>query len=157
MHKTSFSTEDMGVCYPSLRNGSMEILAEALIAFATLVASSLAALISLAIPPLRRFTLAILITPPAAVSLYFICGLLPNTQTVCGPDLIWGNCTSTRAELGGWAIWLVASLVALAVGYWGQRVLQSVLRHGFDSAPMSIYRHRPRWSRVGSYPPDSAS
>ena len=48
-------------------------------------------------------------------------------------------------------------LVALAVGYWGQRVLQSVLRQGFDSAPMSIYRHRPRWSRVGSYPPDSAS
>jgi hypothetical protein len=135
----------------------MEILAEALIAFAALVASSLAALISLAIPPLRRFTLAILITPPAAVSLYFICGLIPNTQTVCGPDLFWGNCTSTRAELGGWAIWLAFSLFAMAVGYWGQRVLQSALRHGFDSAPMSIFRNRPRWSRGASHPFDSNS
>jgi hypothetical protein len=135
----------------------MEIFAEALIALATLIVSSLASLISLAIPPLRRFTLAILITPPAAVSLYFICGLIPDTEAVCGPDLIWGNCTSTRAEVSGWAIWLACSLLAVAAGYWGQRVLQNALRHGFDSAPMSIYRHRPRWSRVGSYPTDTDS
>jgi hypothetical protein len=135
----------------------MEIFAEALIAFGALVASSLAALISLAVPSLRRFALAILITPPAAISLYFICGLIPNTGSVCGTDLIWGNCASTRAELSGWAIWLAFSLCAMAVGYWGQRLLQSALRHGFDSAPMSIYRHRPRWSRVGSYPTDSNS
>jgi hypothetical protein len=135
----------------------MEILAEALIALATLIASSLAALISLAIPSLRRFTLAILITPPAAVSLYFVCGLIPNTRAVCGTDLIWGNCASTQAELSGWAIWLVCSLLAMAVGYWGQGLLHSALRHGFDSAPMSIYRNRPRWSRVGSYPTDSNS
>lgn len=135
----------------------MEILAEALIALATLIASSLAALISLAIPPLRRFTLAILITPPAAISLYFICGLIPNTQAVCGPDLIWGNCTSTRAELSGWAIWVACSLCAMAIGYWGQRVLHHALRQWFNSAPMSIYRHRPRWSRVASHPGDSDS
>lgn len=135
----------------------MEILAEALIALATLIASSLAALISLAIRPLRRFALAILITPPAAISLYFICGLIPNTQVVCGPDLIWGSCTSTRAELSGWAIWLTCSLCAMLLGYWGQRVLHNALRHWFDSAPMSIYRNRPRWSRVTSYPGKSDS
>lgn len=134
----------------------MEILAEALIAFATLIASSLAALISLAIRPLHRFTLAILITPPAAISLYFLCGLLPNTQAVCGPDLIWGNCATTRAELSGWAIWLACSICAMLLGYWGQRVLRNTLRHWFNSAPMSLYRNRPRWSRVASYPTDPA-
>lgn len=135
----------------------MEILSEALTAFAALVASSLAALLSLAIPSLRRFTLAIFITPPAAVSLYYICGLIPNTPMVCGTDTMWGNCASTRAELTGWAIWLVCSLLAMAIGYWGQRLLHAALRTGFDSAPMSIYRHRPRWSRVASYPADSDS
>ena len=135
----------------------MEILRQALTALATLIASSLAALISLAIPSLRRFTLAILITPPAAISLYYICGLIPNTQMVCGPDAVWGNCSSTRAELTGWAIWLACSLCAMAVGYWGQRVLQNALRHWFNSAPMSIFRNRPRWSRVAPYPPDPNS
>jgi hypothetical protein len=135
----------------------MEILAEALIAFATLIASSLAALVALAIPPLRRFSLAILITPPAAVSLYYICGLIPSTNTACGPDLIWGNCSSITAEFAGWAIWLACSLCAIAVGYWGQRILHHTLRNWFNSSPMSIYRHRPRWSRVVSYPSDSNS
>lgn len=136
----------------------MDILAEALIAFATLIASSLAAMLSLLIPPLRRFTLAILIAPPAAVSLYYICGaLIPNNQMVCGPDAIWGNCASTRAELMGWAIWLACSLCAIGVAYWGQRRLHRVLRQVFNSAPMSIFRNRPRWSRVGSYPTDSDS
>jgi len=135
----------------------MEILAEALIAFATLIASSLAALISLAISPLRRFSLAILITPPSAVSLYYICGLIPNTSFACGPELMWGNCSSTRAEITGWAIWLACSLCAMLLGYWGQRILHNALRHWFDSAPMSIYRHRPRWSRVTSHAGDSDS
>ncbi|HUI71999.1 MAG TPA: hypothetical protein VL354_15880 [Spirochaetia bacterium] len=135
----------------------MDILAEALIAFAALMASSLAALISLAIPPLRRFTLAILITPPAAVSLYYICGLIPNTSFACGPDLMWGNCSSARAEITGWAIWFFCSLCAIAVGYWGQRLLHTALRQGFNSAPMSIFRNRPRWSRVGSYQSDTNS
>ena len=129
----------------------MDILAMALIAFGTLVTASLAALISLAIGPLRRFALAILITPTAAVSLYFICGsLIPNNQMVCGPDAIWGNCANTQAELLGWAIWLACSLCALAVGLWGQRALHNALRLGFESSAMSIYRNRPRWSRVGS-------
>jgi predicted alpha/beta hydrolase len=135
----------------------MDILAEALIAFATLIASSLAALVSLAIPALRRFALAILITPPAAVSLYYICGLIPNTSFACGPDMMWGNCSSARAEITGWAIWFVCSLCAIAVGYWGQRVLHSTLRSWFNSAPMGIYRNRPRWSRVTSYPSDTES
>ena len=133
----------------------MDILAEALIAFASLIASSLAALISLAVPRLRPFALAILITPPAAVSLYYICGLIPNTSMACGPDLMWGNCSSTRAEITGWAIWLVCSLCAIAVGFWGQRFLQRALRMGFNSSPMSIYRNRPRWSRVASYSAES--
>lgn len=135
----------------------MEILAEALIAFAALVVSTLAALLSLAIPSLRRFTLAIFITPPAAVSLYYICGLIPNTAMVCGPDMMWGNCSSARAELAGWMIWLICSLCAMAIGYWGQRLLHAALRSGFNSALMSIYRDRPRWSRVASYPTDSDS
>jgi hypothetical protein len=133
----------------------MDILAEALIAFATLIASSLAALISLAIPRLRHFALAILITPPAAVSLYYICGLIPNTTMACGPDMMWGNCSSARAEITGWAIWLFSSLCAIAVGFWGQRLLKRTLRICFNSSPMSIYRSRPRWSRVASYPSDS--
>ena len=135
----------------------MDILAEALIAFATLIASSLAALISLGIPRLRHFSLAILITPPAAVSLYYICGLIPNTSLACGPDMMWGNCSSIRAEITGWAIWLVCSLSAIAVGFWGQRILQRTLRICFNSSPMSLYRNRPRWSRVASYPTDSNS
>ena len=135
----------------------MDILAEALIAFAALIASSLAALISLAIPPLRRFALAILITPPAAVSLYYICGLIPNTSFACGPDLMWGNCSSARAEITGWAIWFCCSLFALAAGFWGQRILHSTLRSWFNSSPMSLYRNRPRWSRVISYPTDTDS
>ncbi len=135
----------------------MEILAEALIAFATLIVSSLAALLSLTIPTLRRFTLAILIAPPAAVSLYYICGLIPNTSLACGPDLMWGNCSSARAEITGWIIWLFCSLCAIAVGFWGQRILQNVLRQGFNSPPMSIFRNRPRWSRASWYPTDSNS
>ncbi len=134
----------------------MDILAEALIAFATLIASSLAALISLAIPPLRRFSLAILITPPAAVSLYYICGLIPNTSLACGPDLMWGNCSSARAEITGWAIWLVCSLCAIAVGYWGQGILHAALRNLFNSAPMGIFRNRPRWSRAVSTSSDES-
>ena len=129
----------------------MDNLGMALVAFATLCASTLAALVSLAIPSLRRLTLAIFITPPAAVSLYFICGsLIPNNQMVCGPDAVWGNCANTRAELLGWAIWLGCSVFAMAVGFWGQRVLHNALRLWFESSPMSIYRNRPRWSRVGS-------
>jgi len=128
----------------------MDILTEALIAFATLIASSLAALISLAIPRLRPFSLAILVTPPAAVSLYYICGLIPNSSLACGPDMMWGNCSSSRAEMTGWAIWLVCSLCAIAVGFWGQRILRRTLRICFNSSPMSIYRNRPRWSRVAS-------
>jgi hypothetical protein len=135
----------------------MDILAEALIAFATLIASSLAALMALALPRLRPFALAILITPPAAVSLYYICGLIPNTGLACGPDLMWGNCSSTRAEITGWAIWLACSLCAIAVGFWGQRLLQRTLRSCFNSGPMSIYRNRPRWSRVASYSADDQS
>jgi hypothetical protein len=135
----------------------MDILAEALIAFATLVASSMAALLCLGIHSLRRFTLAVFITPPAAVSLYYICGLIPTSQAACGPDFIWGNCPSTTAELAGWAIWLACSACAIAVGYWGQRFLQRALRLWFNSGAMSIYRNRPRWSRVGSYPSDSGS
>ncbi|HTM16095.1 MAG TPA: hypothetical protein VL135_04290 [Terracidiphilus sp.] len=135
----------------------MDILAEALIAFATLIASSLAAFISLVIPRLRPFSLAILITPPAAVSLYYICGLIPNSNMACGPDMMWGNCSSARAEITGWAIWLVCSLCAIAVGFWGQRLLQRTLRTCFNSAPMSIFRNRPRWSRVASYSADSNS
>jgi len=135
----------------------MDILAEALIAFATLIASSLAAVISLGIPSLRRFTLAIFITPPAAVSLYYICGLIPNTHAACGPDFAWGNCSSTTAELAGWGIWLVCSLCAMAIGFWGQRLLQRALRTWFNSAAMGIYRSRPRWSRVASYPTDSSN
>jgi len=134
----------------------MDILAQALIATAALIASSLAALISLAVPSLRRFTLAIFITPPAAVSLYYICGLIPNSEAACGPDL-WGHCANTRAELTGWAIWLICSLCAMAVGYWGQRILHAGLRHWFNSGPMSIFRNRPRWSRAGSYRSDSNS
>jgi len=135
----------------------MDILAEGLIAFAALIASSLAALISLAIPRLRHFSLAILITPPAAVSIYYICGLIPNTSLACGPDMMWGNCSSARAEITGWLIWLACSLCAIAVGYWSQRALKRMLRHGFNSSPMSIYRNRPRWSRVASYPTDTNS
>lgn len=135
----------------------MDYLAQALIAFSALVASFLAAMLSLVIPSLRRFTLAILITPPAAVSLYYICGLIPNTPMVCGPDAVWGNCSSTHAELTGWAIWLVCSLCALIIGYWGQGILHGALRQWFNSGPMSIYRNRPRWSRVASYPGDSES
>jgi hypothetical protein len=135
----------------------MDILAEALIAFAALIASSLAALISLGILRLRHLALAILITPPAAVSLYYICGLIPNTSLACGPDLMWGNCSSTRAEITGWAIWLVCSLSAIAAGFWGQRLLQRTLRSCFNSGTMSIYRNRPRWSRVASYPSDDQS
>jgi hypothetical protein len=134
----------------------MDNLGMALVAFATLIVSTLAALICLLIPTLRRFTLTILITPPAAVSLYFICGwLIPNNEVVYGPDGIWGNCANARAELLGWAIWLACSACAVAAGYWGQRVLHRALRLGFNSAPMSIFRNRPRWSRVGPYPSDS--
>jgi hypothetical protein len=135
----------------------MDILAEALIAFATLIASSLAALVSLAIPRLRPFSLAILITPPAAVSLYYICGLIPSTSLACGPDLMFGNCSSARAEVTGWAIWLVCSLSAIAVGFWGQRLLQRTVRVCFNSSRMSIFRNRPRWSRVAFYPTDTNS
>jgi hypothetical protein len=135
----------------------VDILAEALIAFVTLIASSLAAVSALAIPRLRPFALAILIAPPAAVSLYYICGLIPNTSLACGPDLMWGNCSSTRAEITGWAIWLACSLCAIAVGFWGQRLLQRTLRSCFNSGPMSIYRTRPRWSRVASYSADDQS
>jgi len=131
----------------------MDNLGMALVAFATLIVSSLAALISLLIPPLRPFTFAILITPPAAVSLYFICGwLIPNGRMVCGPDTIWGNCANTSAELLGWAIWLACSACALAAGYWDQRILHNALRLWFNSSPMSIFRNRPRWSRVASDP-----
>jgi hypothetical protein len=134
----------------------MDILAEALIALSTLIVSSVAATICLAVRPLRRFTLAVLITPPAAVSLYYICGaLIPNKQMVCGPDAIWGNCANTGAEVTGWAIWLACSLCAIAAGYWGQRPLHGALRAWFASSTMSIYRNRPRWSRVVSYPSDS--
>jgi hypothetical protein len=135
----------------------MDILAEALIAFATLIASSLAAFVSLAIPRLRPFSLAILITPPAAVSLYYICGLIPNSSHACGPDMMWGNCSSNRAEVTGWAIWLLCSLCAIAVGFWGQRLLQRIIRICFNSSPMSIFRNRPRWSRADSYPVDDQS
>lgn len=136
----------------------MDNLGMALVAFATLCASTLAALVSLAIPSLRRFTLAIFITPPAAVSLYFICGaLIPNNQVVCGPDAMWGNCANSRAEMFGWLIWLACSVCALGIGYWGQRVLHAALRQWFNSAPMSIFRNRPRWSRAGSYRSDSNS
>jgi uncharacterized membrane protein len=136
----------------------MDFLGAVLITFGVLIVSSLAALLSLAIRPLRRFSLAILITPPAAAFLYFLCGwAIPNSSTVCGPDTVWGNCANARAEFLGWAIWIACSAGAMAAGYWGQKVLHNALRHWFNSATMSIFRNRPRWSRVAYYPSDSES
>jgi hypothetical protein len=142
----------------SAQENVVELIGPALFTVATLFFSSIASLLSLAIQPLRRFSLAILVTPPAAVLLYFFCGwTLPSTSAVCGPDAVWGNCANTSAELLGWAIWFACSACAMVVGYLAQQFLQKVLRFCFESTPMSIFRNRPRWSRVATDLGDSRS
>jgi len=84
--------------------------------------------------------LAILITPPATVVLFFLCGWsILDSGSVCGPDPEWDRCPTSLARVLGWSIWAAATLLTVIGAYWAQKVLEAAISLWSDSAPIRIF------------------
>ena len=88
----------------------------------------------------RRYALAILVTPPLAVILFFVCGWsILDSGSVCGPNREWDRCPTSLARGLGWSIWVVATLLTAFGAYKAQQVLRAAISLWFDSAPIRIF------------------
>jgi hypothetical protein len=134
----------------------VELMGMALCVIAAGACSSGLAILALGFRRSRRFVLAILLTPPIAVILLYLCSWsVLDSGAVCGPNPEWDRCPSDTARIAGWSIWAGATVVTACGAYWAQKVLKGAIALWFDSAPMSIFRNRRRWSRVSSDLTDS--
>jgi hypothetical protein len=108
---------------------------------ASLGISSVLALITLIFRPLRRFSLAVFSTPPAAAVLLFITrwSVIDNSR-VCGPNPEWDRCPTTAADVMGWVAWTIGVIAVPVAAYWLQRVIQAAIGLWFDSKPKSMLK-----------------
>jgi len=126
-------------CYAA--RGSLQLEDYALILFTLgcFGISSVLALITLMFSRLRRFSLAIFSTPPAAAVLFFLTRwTVIDSSPVCGPDIEWDRCPSTQADTLGWLAWGLGIITVGVGAYWLQRVIQAAIALWFDSKPLSI-------------------
>ena len=138
----------------SAQESSVELIGMALF---TIVAGAFAiglAILAMRFRRSRPYALAILVTPPIAVILLFLCGWsILDSGTVCGPDPEWDRCPTTLARILGWSIWVASTMVTAYGAFWAQKVLKAAISLWFDSPLMSIFHPRPRWGRSA---PDSS-
>jgi hypothetical protein len=89
---------------------------------------------------LRRFVLAIGVTPPAAVFLFFTTRWLALDYTPCCESevLDYQRCPSTSASIAGWIAWVVSVVVVAVAAYWVQRVILAAVGLWFDAKPLNI-------------------
>lgn len=108
--------------------------------FCALAASSVLAIIALALRSLRKFVLAIGATPPAAVFLFFTTRWLALDYTPgCEAEVPdFQRCPSPSASISGWIAFIVCLVAVAVAAYWAQRVIQAVVGLWFDSKPQSI-------------------
>ena len=133
-------TEPCSRHYPLKRERGVEI-------YGLVIFTSVAAMVSLAVACLvmffrnmRRFALAALITPPAAVFALILCRwAVLDSGPVCGPDPEWNRCPSTTASVTGWVVWIVGSIAIAAGAFLLQRVLEAAMNLLFDSEPMTLF------------------
>ena len=118
----------------------MELFGQAIYTGAAIVAAVGLAIISRLIRPLRRFSLAILITPPIAVLFFFICGwTIVDSGTVCGPDPEWDRCPTMVARVLGWSVWLVIVLFVAGGSFWIQRRVESLRGIFAERHPIRLF------------------
>ena len=119
----------------------MEFFGLAIFTFISLTISLGLALLSLLRPSLRRFALAILATPPAAVTLLFLMGWAINDSgPVCGPDPEWDRCPSFAIRIVGWFAWTVGVLAVAVGAYWGQKVIQAAAYLWSDTKQIKLFK-----------------
>lgn len=101
--------------------------------------SSVLALAALLFRRLRRFSLAIFSTPPAAAILFFLTRwTVIDNSPICGPDPEWNRCPSTQANMLGWSAWVLGIIAIAVAAYWAQRAIQAAIALWFYTKPISI-------------------
>ena len=119
----------------------MEFFGMAIFTSTSLIISLGLALISLLRPRLRRFALAILATPSAAVALLFLAGWAINDSgPVCGPDPEWDRCPSFAIQIIGWFAWTITVSAVAICAYWGQKVIQAAAYLWSDSKQIKLFK-----------------
>lgn len=122
----------------------MEIIGLLFLSAVASVVSIVAALTSLAIRPLRRFALAILLTPPASVvSMILIAWEINDSGRVCGLDPEWDRCPDIHVRTVGWVVWLALTSGTAAISYWGQLAFRNGHSFLFRSESTAIFRSHP--------------
>lgn len=92
----------------------------------------------------RPYALAILLTPPVAVILFFFCGWsILYSGPVCGPDPEWDRCPTSFARVLGWSCWVAATLLTAFGAYWTQKILEAAISLRSRSAPIHILHDDP--------------
>jgi hypothetical protein len=115
----------------------MELIGQAFFTLDALACSICAAFLCVLIRPLRKFTLAVLITPPVAVfSLFLMWWIVLDSGQVCGPDPEWDRCPATTIRIIGWICWFVLVSGSALAAYFAQRVFQT-------GAGSFLFRHSP--------------
>jgi hypothetical protein len=121
----------------------MELIGMALYAIVAGAFATGPAILAMGFRSSRRYAVAILVTPPVAVILFFFCGWsILDSGTVCGPNPEWDRCPTPLARALGWTIWLAFTLLTAYGAYWAQKVLKAALSLWFDSELMSIFHNR---------------
>lgn len=122
----------------------MEFIGQALFSLLALGLSAFLSILALMVRPLRPVALAILLTPPSFVFLFFFMAwTLNDLGPVCGPDPEWDHCPSFATRLLAWAILLLATSITAISAYWAQRVLAAAAHLWADTRPISIFKSRP--------------
>ena len=120
----------------------MELIGQALFTLTAIAVSVVLALVSRFLRPLKKFSLAFLTTPPAAVFFFFIFGwAISDSGVVCGPDPEWDRCPSVRARLLGWSVWLVIVLAVAGGSFWIQRRAESLRGLFADRRPVRLFEN----------------
>jgi len=107
-----------------------------------LAISSALAVVALAFRRSRRIVLAVGITPPAAVFLFFSTRWLALDYTPgCEakvPDF--QRCPSISASVVGWILWAVGVVVIAFAAFWAQRVVQAAIGLWFDTKSIKLFK-----------------
>ena len=119
----------------------MELLAQAYFTIVTLACSICAAFLCLIIRPLRRYCLAVLLTPPLAVfSMFMIGWTVLDSGPICGPNPELDRCPSVMARIIGWTVWLALVIGFAVASYLAQRVfLTGASSFLFRGSPTTLF------------------
>ena len=120
----------------------MEVFGLITAALYYLAISSVLALIALIFRPLRRFALAVLAAPPAAIILFYFTRwwTLDNTPgcEVDVPDF--SRCPSPTANIIGWVAWILSISIVSFTAYWIQRVFLAGIYLFINKRPISLFK-----------------